>query len=133
MPFLPLPPTAVDSIEPNTTVVRIQPDEGVEVSFAAKVPGSPFRVRTVDLDFSYEKAFAEGPPDAYERVLFDALVGDATLFLRADEVEQSWRVVMPLVDAFRNEALPLSFYEAGTWGPPEADGLIRGTSGWREP
>ncbi len=133
VPFLPLPPTAVDSIEPNTTVVRIQPDEGIEVSFAAKVPGAPFRVKTVDLDFSYRDAFAEEPPEAYQRVLHDALVGDATLFLRADEVEQSWRVVMPLVDAFRHEALPLYSYPAGTWGPPEADALLRGESGWREP
>ena len=68
VPFLPLPKSAVDSIEPNTTVVRIQPDEGVEVSFAAKVPGSPFRVKTVDLDFSYQEAFDEEPPEAYERV-----------------------------------------------------------------
>jgi len=131
VPFLPLPPTAVDSIEPNTTIVRIQPDEGIEVSFAAKVPGSPFRVKTVDLDFSYEEAFAEEPPEAYERVLLDALLGDATLFIRADEVEQSWRIVMPLVDAFRNEALPLFFYPAGSWGPVEADTLVRGSSGWR--
>lgn len=131
VPFLPLPPTAVDSIEPNTTIVRIQPDEGIEVSFAAKVPGSPFRVKTVDLDFSYEEAFAEEPPEAYERVLLDALLGDATLFIRADEVEQSWRIVMPLVDAFRHEALPLFFYPAGSWGPVEADTLVRGSSGWR--
>ena len=100
VPFLPLPKSAVDSIEPNTTIVRIQPDEGVEVSFAAKVPGSPFRVKTVDLDFSYMEAFDEEPPEAYERVIFDALQGDATLFIRSDEVLQSWRVVMPLVDAF---------------------------------
>jgi glucose-6-phosphate 1-dehydrogenase len=87
----------------------------------------------VDLDFSYEDAFAEEPPEAYERVLFDALVGDATLFIRADEVEQSWKIVMPLVDAFRHEALPLAFYPAGSWGPAEADALLRGGSGWRQP
>ena len=133
VPYLPLPETAVDSIEPNTTVVRIQPDEGVEVSFAAKVPGAPFRVRTVDLDFSYDESFAEEAPEAYERVLFDALAGDATLFIRADEVEQSWRIVMPLVDAFRHEALPLCFYPAGTWGPEEAEDLLRHESGWRVP
>jgi glucose-6-phosphate 1-dehydrogenase len=112
VPFLPLPKSAVDSIEPNTTVVRIQPDEGIEVSFGAKVPGSPFQVRTVDLDFSYEEAFAEEPPEAYERVIFDALVGDATLFIRSDEVLQSWRVVMPIVEAFEHNALPLLLAEA---------------------
>jgi glucose-6-phosphate 1-dehydrogenase len=135
VPFLPLPESAVDSIEPNTTVLRIQPDEGIEVSFAAKVPGSPFEVRTVDLDFSYEKAFAEEPPEAYERVIFDALVGDATLFIRNDEVLQSWRVVMPIVEAFERDALPLYFYEAGSWGPPEADQLlgIEDDDNWRCP
>ncbi len=135
VPFLPLPKSAVDSIEPNTTVLRIQPDEGIEVSFAAKVPGSPFRVRTVDLDFSYNEAFAEAPPEAYERVIFDALVGDATLFIRNDEVLQSWRVVMPVVEAFRHNALPLSFYEAGSWGPLEADLLLGDGDNdhWRTP
>jgi glucose-6-phosphate 1-dehydrogenase len=135
VPFLPLPATAIDSIEPNTTILRIQPDEGIEVSFAAKVPGSPFQVRTVDLDFSYLDAFQEEPPDAYERVLFDALAGDATLFIRNDEVLQSWRVVQPIVDAFEHHALPLFFYPAGTWGPPEADRLLgdEPDDHWREP
>jgi glucose-6-phosphate 1-dehydrogenase len=135
VPFLPLPKSAVDSIEPNTTVLRIQPDEGIEVSFGAKVPGSPFRVRTVDLDFSYLEAFAEEPPDAYERVLFDALAGDATLFIRNDEVVQSWRVVQPVLEAFQHESLPLYFYPAGTWGPPEADALLgdEDNDHWRVP
>jgi glucose-6-phosphate 1-dehydrogenase len=135
VPFLPLPKSAVDSIEPNTTVVRIQPDEGVEVSFGAKVPGSPFRVKTVDLDFSYRESFDEEPPEAYERVIFDALTGDATLFLRSDEVLQSWRVVMPLVRAFEHNAVPLHFYAAGTWGPPAADALLGPEDGdhWRTP
>lgn len=134
VPFLALPASAVDSIEPNTTVLRIQPDEGVLVSFGAKVPGSPFRVRTVDLDFSYAKAFAEPSPEAYERVLFDALLGDATLFIRADEVDQSWRIVMPLLDAFQRGALPLASYPAGSWGPPEADALIAESGdSWRTP
>jgi glucose-6-phosphate 1-dehydrogenase len=135
VPFLPLPKGAVDSIEPNTTVVRIQPDEGVEVSFGAKVPGSPFRVKTVDLDFSYQDAFDEEPPEAYERVIFDAMQGDATLFIRSDEVLQSWRVVMPLVEAFEHNALPLYFYEAGQWGPPEADALLghEENDHWRTP
>ncbi len=135
VPFLPLPASAVDSIEPNTTIMRIQPDEGVEVSFGAKVPGSPFRVKTVDLDFSYSEAFDEEPPEAYERVIFDALMGDATLFLRSDEVQQSWRVVMPLVEAFEHNAIPLHLYEAGSWGPAEADALLGhdDTNHWREP
>jgi glucose-6-phosphate 1-dehydrogenase len=133
VPFLPLPRTAVDSVEPNEMVLRIQPDEGIELWFAVKVPGSPFRVRTQKLEFSYNTAFAERPPEAYERVLFDALVGDPTLFIREDEVEQAWRVVQPLIDAFREGRIPLSFYPAGTWGPPAADALLAGDDTWRNP
>ncbi len=133
VPFLPLPRTAIDSVEPNEMVLRIQPDEGIELWFAAKVPGAPFRVRTQKLDFSYTRAFAERPPEAYERVLFDALVGDPTLFIREDEVEQAWRVVQPLIDAFREARIPLSFYPAGTWGPREADALLAGDDTWRNP
>ncbi len=133
VPFLPLPKTAVDSVHPNEIILRIQPDEGIELSFAAKVPGSPFRVRTQKLDFSYRRSFAEVAPEAYERVLFDALLGDPTLFIREDEVEQAWRVVQPLIDAFRDDALPIAFYPAGTWGPREADGLLAGDDTWRVP
>lgn len=133
VPFLPLPASAIDSIEPNTTVLRIQPSEGIEVSFAAKVPGSPFRVRTVPLDFSYDQ-FAERAPEAYERVLFDALQGDPTLFIREDEVDQAWRVVQPLIDAFEAGAVPLHTYPAGTWGPPEAEALFPDPDDhWRQP
>jgi glucose-6-phosphate 1-dehydrogenase len=124
VPFLPLPPSAVDTIEPNTMVLRIQPDEGITLEFAAKVPGPEFRVREVDLDFRYGQAFQEETPEAYERVLGDALLGDATLFIRADEVEQAWRVVQPLIDAFEAGTVPLSFYPAGSWGPAEADELL---------
>jgi glucose-6-phosphate 1-dehydrogenase len=134
VPFLPLPAGARDSLEPNTLVLRIQPDEGIEISFAAKVPGQAFRVRTVALDFSYLKTFDEKSPEAYERVLHDALVGDATLFIRGDEVDECWRIVQPLVDAFGAGELPVATYPAGGWGPPEADALIA-TCGdeWREP
>ena len=133
VPFLPLPASAVGSIEPNATVLRIQPDEGIEVAFGAKVPGSPFRVRTVKLDFSYVDSFAEQSPEPYERVLLDALLGDSTLFIRSDEVEHSWRIVTPLLEAFADNALPLATYPAGSWGPAEADTLMHGETGWRVP
>src|SRR5262249_58398722 len=107
VPFLPLPPTAVHSVEPNTLVLHIQPDEGITLEFAAKVPGTTFRVRGVDLDFRYSHAFAEEAPEAYERVLGDAFLGDATLFIRADEVDQAWRIVQPLIDAFETGSVPL--------------------------
>jgi glucose-6-phosphate 1-dehydrogenase len=135
VPFLPLPASAVDSVEPNTMVLHIQPDEGITLEFAAKVPGSPFRVRGVELDFRYGRAFAEVAPEAYERVLGDAFLGDATLFIRGDEVDQAWRIVQPLIDAFDAGSVPLSFYPAGTWGPREADELLAQSYGdtWRTP
>jgi glucose-6-phosphate 1-dehydrogenase len=133
VPFLPLPATAVDSVEPNAMVLRIQPEEGIEMLFAAKVPGSTFRVRTVPLDFSYREGFAEPAPAAYERVLFDALLGDATLFIREDEVLEAWRIVQPLIDAFAAQRVPLHPYPAGSWGPAEAAALLRADDRWREP
>jgi len=134
VPFLPLPRGAEDSVKPNALVLRIQPDAGIEVSFAAKVPGQTFRVRTVGLDFSYARTFAETAPEAYERVIHDALVGDATLFIRSDEVEQSWRIVQPLIDGFDSVAVPLAHYPAGSWGPTEADALLGGfDTRWRLP
>jgi glucose-6-phosphate 1-dehydrogenase len=126
VPFLPLPRSAVDSLEPNTMCLHIQPDEGITLTFAAKVPGSPFQVRTVPLDFRYSTTFAEPTPEAYERVLLDAFLGDATLFIRADEVDTAWRLVQPLLDAFETGAVPLATYPAGTWGPPEAEALLGG-------
>jgi len=131
VPFLPLPKTAVQSIEPNAMRLRIQPDEGITLSFAAKVPGQTFRVRTVPLDFRYS-TFTEQAPEAYERVLRDALFGDPTLFIRADEVDQAWQLVQPLLDAFARDSIPLATYPAGTWGPPEADALMRDGQEWCE-
>ncbi len=135
VPFLPLPPTAVHSVEPNTMVLHIQPDEGITLEFAAKVPGTTFRVRGVELDFRYRHAFAEQAPEAYERVLGDAFLGDATLFIRADEVDQAWQIVQPLIESFEAGSVPLYFYPAGTWGPKEADDLLLESSDdtWRTP
>jgi glucose-6-phosphate 1-dehydrogenase len=126
VPFLPLPSSAVDSLEPNTMCLHIQPDEGISLTFAAKVPGSPFRVRKVPLDFKYGETFAGRAPEAYERVLLDAFLGDATLFIRADEVDTAWRLVQPLLDAFEEGRVPLATYQAGSWGPREAEGLVGG-------
>src|SRR5262249_9893299 len=135
VPFLPLPPTAVHSVEPNTLVLHIQPDEGITLEFAAKVPGTTLRGRGVDLDFRDSHALAEEAPEAYERVLGDAFLGDATLFIRADEVDQAWRIVQPLIDAFETGSVPLHFYPAGTWGPKEGGDLLAESYGdtWRTP
>jgi glucose-6-phosphate 1-dehydrogenase len=123
VPFLPLPESAADTVKPNTLLLRIQPDEGIELHFAAKVPGSTLQVRSTTLDFRYD-SFTEQTRDAYERVFLDALLGDATLFIRSDEVELAWRVVQPLIDAFARDLVPLCTYPAGSWGPLEADALL---------
>ena len=134
VPHLPFASALTRDLDVNSLVVRIQPDEGVSVCFGAKVPGAEFRIRTVSMDFSYGAAFLEESPDAYERLLLDAMIGDPTLFIRSDEVEQSWKVVAPVLEAWSEPEAPLSRYAAGSWGPAEAGRLI-GASGrrWRRP
>ena len=109
----------------NRLVVRIQPDEGIALSFVAKQPGPEVTARAVDMNFSYGDSFKTSPPEAYERLLHDALEGDHTLFIREDEVEQGWAAVEPVIDA----PPPITFYPAGTWGPGDA-ARIASPSGW---
>jgi glucose-6-phosphate 1-dehydrogenase len=121
-------------LRPNTLVLRIQPDAGVALRFGAKVPGQAFNVRDVLMDMSYGSAFLEEAPDAYERLLLDAMVGDPTLFIRSDEVDQAWQIVDPLLEAWASKTIPLAGYAAGTWGPRQADQLIeRDGRQWRTP
>ena len=134
VPHLPFASSLSRDLSANSLVIRVQPDEGVTLAFGAKVPGAEFRVRSVSMDFSYGAAFLESAPDAYERLLLDAMVGDPTLFIRTDEVEQSWRIVAPILEVWGQDAAPLTSYEAGTWGPKEADRLIESTGRrWRRP
>jgi len=134
VPHLPFQKGQARGLGPNTLVLRIQPDEGITLRFGAKVPGQEFRVRSVSMDFSYGAAFLEEAPEAYERLLLDAMVGDPTLFIRADEVEQAWRIVEPLLEVWAEGRPPLVPYAAGTWGPPEADGLLAWDGHrWRTP
>ncbi|HEX2040431.1 MAG TPA: glucose-6-phosphate dehydrogenase [Acidimicrobiales bacterium] len=134
VPHLPFGARESRGLGPNALVLRIQPDEGITLRFGAKVPGQTFRVRTVSMDFSYGAAFLEETPEAYERLLLDAMVGDPTLFIRTDEVEQAWRVVAPLLEAWEDPQLPLARYAAGTWGPREADRLLlQDGRRWRTP
>ncbi len=131
-----LPFTSRDSrgLSPNALVLRIQPDEGITLRFGAKVPGGSFEVRDVLMDFSYGASFLQDTPDAYERLLLDAMVGDPTLFIRADEVEQAWRVCDPILEAWQDPSYPTCTYESGTWGPKEADLLLeRDGRRWRTP
>ncbi len=135
VPHLAFPKSAATGLNPNALVLRIQPDEGVTLRFGAKVPGQAFMVRDVLMDFSYGAAFLEEPPDAYERLLLDAMVGDPTLFIRSDEVDTAWKIVQPILDAWASDdPPPLAGYAAGTWGPRQADTLIeRDGRQWRTP
>ncbi|MCU1495321.1 MAG: zwf [Acidimicrobiaceae bacterium] len=133
-PHLPFAGKLARDLRPDTLTLRIQPDEGIALSFGAKVPGPAFRVRTVAMDFSYAEAFPGGTADAYERLLLDAMTGDATLFIRSDEVDQAWEIVAPIQRAFLDGEPPLAHYRAGSWGPIEADRLIEGGGRqWRNP
>lgn len=119
---------------PNVLVLRIQPNEGVSLRFEVKTPGSSQRTRSVDMDFRYDTAFGSPTQEAYSRLLVDCMLGDQTLFTRADEVEASWRVVTPLLESWDDprQAAGISFYEAGTWEPAEAEQLInRDGRRWR--
>jgi glucose-6-phosphate 1-dehydrogenase len=111
--------------EANLLAIRIQPDEGIMLRFGAKVPGLGLDLRSVTMDFTYGSSFNVDSPDAYETLILDALQGDASLFTRADEVEEAWGLVDPIVGAWAQSPRP-SFpnYDAGTWGPPEADELL---------
>ena len=124
---------AASSPTPNLLAIRIQPDEGIMLRFGAKVPGLGLDVRSVTMDFTYGSAFNVDSPDAYETLILDALQGDASLFTRADEVEEAWSIVDPIIDAWA-DAPPPDFpnYDAGTWGPPAADELLaRDGRRWR--
>jgi glucose-6-phosphate 1-dehydrogenase len=119
--------------DPNLLAIRIQPDEGIMLRFGAKVPGLGMAIRPVTMDFTYGSAFNVDSPDAYETLILDALQGDASLFTRADEVEEAWSIVDPIIESWASSPAPdFPDYEAGTWGPVEADELIeRDGKRWR--
>ena len=121
-------------IEQNVLAIRIQPDEGVSLRMQAKVPGTSFRIESVKMDFHYGTSFGKASPEAYERLLLDAMAGDPTLFARRDEVEQAWAFIDPIEEAWaeKESAPKLSTYPAGSWGPAEADELMsRDGRSWR--
>jgi glucose-6-phosphate 1-dehydrogenase len=118
----------------NVLVIRIQPDEGISLRIQAKLPGTSFRIEPVKMDFHYGTSFGKASPEAYERLLLDAMGGDATLFARHDEVEEAWAFVDPIENAWhaKKDAPDLYFYPAGSWGPEEADELLaRDGRAWR--
>jgi len=119
--------------DPNLLAIRIQPDEGIMLRFGAKVPGLRLDIRSVTMDFTYGSAFSVDSPDAYETLILDALQGDASLFTRADEVEEAWGIVDPIISAWADGPAPtFPNYDAGTWGPDAADELLaRDGRRWR--
>jgi glucose-6-phosphate 1-dehydrogenase len=121
--------------EPNVLVLRIQPDEGIALKFGAKVPGPVNKIDPVTMDFQYKEFFGASQPEAYERLLMDAIHGDSTLFARRDEVEAAWEHVTPVLDVWRdNPPLDHPNYEAGTWGPDASVALLaRDGRRWRRP
>ena len=131
-PHLPFSKTDTQELGRNQLVIRVQPDEGVTLKFGSKVPGSAMEVRDVAMDFLYGEAFTEASPEAYERLILDVLLGDATLFPRNEEVESSWRVIDPLEQFWAGQEPYL--YRAGEWGPKEADEMLaREGRSWRRP
>ncbi|HAX88685.1 MAG TPA: glucose-6-phosphate dehydrogenase [Cyanobacteria bacterium UBA11370] len=128
--------SAAQQTSPNVLTLRIQPNEGISLRFEAKMPGAELRTRTVDMDFGYGSSFGMATADAYNRLLLDCMLGDQTLFTRADEVEEAWRVVSPALTAWEAPSDPafIPQYEAGTWEPKEAEYLInRDGRRWRRP
>ncbi len=116
-----------ESLRSNVLALRIQPDEGISLKFESKLPGQGIRRRPVTMDFRYGASFGlVEPPDAYERLLLDAMLGDAMLFTRADEIEAAWQLIDPVIQGWEANGEPaLEIYEAGTWGPPRADQLLQ--------
>ena len=119
--------------QPNVLIIRVQPQEGITLRFSAKVPGERYRPRTVSMDFRYGTTFASATPEAYERLLLDAMRGDQTLFTRADEAEAAWKIVGSILKVTESGEFPAPHaYEAGTWGPPASDELLaRDGRAWR--
>ena len=130
-PHPPFEDSATEELQPNRLLVQVQPDEGVSVAIGAKVPGQGMRLRTVHMDFMYGGAFRTELPDAYERLILDAMLGDQTLFTRSDEVEEQWAIVDAIAAGWARDRPAFPNYAAGTSGPPAADELIqRDGRGW---
>ncbi|MBZ5537737.1 MAG: glucose-6-phosphate dehydrogenase [Acidobacteriia bacterium] len=134
VPHQSFPPESGRDWHPSRLVLSIQPEEGIVLGFQAKYPGPKMLLRTVDLRFNYRESFAAPSPNAYETLLWDVMKNDATLFMRADQVEAAWRLLMPVLDVWA-VAPPSDFpnYAAGTWGPEDTQGLLAHGHSWPEP
>jgi glucose-6-phosphate 1-dehydrogenase len=133
VPHLMFPQVLGSQIAPNVLSLCLQPAEGIHLRFEAKEPGAGMRTRSVDMEFHYAEDFGSAAlPEAYERLLLDAMQGDASLFARADEIELAWGLIDPILDCWLEpDAPPLAEYEPGSWGPAEADDyLARNDRSW---
>ena len=131
-PHPPFEDGAAEGLRPNVLLIHVQPNEGVSLAIGAKVPGQGMTIRTVHMDFLYGGAFREGLPEAYERLILDAMLGDATLFTRSDEIEEQWALVDGIVAFWQRDRPMFPNYVAGTWGPASADELLnRDGRSWR--
>jgi glucose-6-phosphate 1-dehydrogenase len=132
-PHPPFEELAAEGLRPNVLIIHVQPDEGISLAISVKVPGHGMTIRTVHMDFLYGGAFRTGLPEAYERLILDAMLGEATLFTRIDEVEEQWSLVDAIVAAWPRDRPAFPNYAAGTWGPPSADELLeRDGRAWRQ-
>jgi glucose-6-phosphate 1-dehydrogenase len=123
-----------EAIRPNVLSIRIQPDEGIALNFGSKMPGPAMEIAPVSMEFRYGSSFGVEPPEAYERLILDCMLGDSTLFTRADEVEASWTWITPIEERWKQGQSPLEPYAAGTWGPEAADRLLAADGrAWRRP
>jgi len=111
-------------VYPNDLIIRVQPDEGISLRINGKVPGGHMNIKPVALDFFYKTTFHIEPPEAYERLIHDAMTGDPTLFIRGDEVEAAWSVIDPIEKAIEQKSAPPEEYKPGSWGPRRAFDLI---------
>ena len=119
-------------VQPNQLIMTMQPNEGVSLTLGAKIPGTRMRIRPVNMEFLYGTAFLSQSPEAYERLIMDAMRGDATLFTRDDEVEAQWHIIDPILENWaEDDSSPLPTYPAGTAGPEEADALLAPGQHWR--
>jgi glucose-6-phosphate 1-dehydrogenase len=123
-PHLTFGRAASKDLHPNAITLRIQPEEGISLRFGAKIPTAGLRIGSVNMDFLYMSSFLTEAPDAYERLLIDCMLGDATLFARIDEVEAAWSLIDPIEQRWREGKPELARYDAGTWGPEEADAML---------
>ena len=131
-PHPPFEDAAAEGLRPNVLLIHVQPNEGVSLAIGAKVPGQGMTIRTVHMDFLYGGAFREGLPEAYERLILDAMLGDATLFTRSDEIEEQWALVDAIVSFWRRDRPSFPNYASGTWGPAASDELLhRDGRSWR--